>query len=95
MCVYTVPEHTDDTSRTLLVRHEKTLLIGCSADDKRKKMRGLEDCCVAEVSRTQHNRVHAILKAYCYTERKRLHQTEYTLTWFPLGLFIIDNFDLF
>ena len=36
MCVYIVPEHTDDTSRTLLVRHEKTLLLGCSADDKRK-----------------------------------------------------------
>ena len=27
-----------------------------------------------EVSQTQHNRLHTILKAYCYTERKRLHQ---------------------
>ena len=74
MCVYIVPEHTDDTSRTLLVRHEKTLLLACSAEDKLN----LDDFNVADVSPTQHNRVHTILKAYCYTERKRLHQNGMT-----------------
>ena len=91
MCVYIVAEHTDDTSRTLLVRHEKTLLLACSAEDKLN----LDDFDVADVSPKQHNRVHTILKAYCYTERKRLHVALIVRVVFTLGLFKIDNFDLF